>query len=134
MEKETFNEKLLRKELKDLQGAYDIALNEMNMKDKEIEANNKYIRNLTFSSNQISMDNQNLLKRIAELQAEIEHEKETSCLAIMKVEDDKKKLKEMQKSLLCSIGNIRGNLANYQINHNEQQLNDIYEICNENLN
>ena len=44
------------------------------------------------------------------------------------------KLKEMQKSLLCSIGNIRGNLANYQINHNEQQLNDIYEICNENLN
>jgi len=69
-----------------------------------------------------------------ELQAEIKHEKETSCLAIMKVEDDKKKLKEMQKSLLCSIGNIRGNLANYQINHNEQQLNDIYEICNENLN
>jgi 3-phosphoglycerate kinase len=27
-----------------------------------------------------------------ELQAEIKHEKETSCLAIMKVEDDKKKL------------------------------------------
>ena len=60
-------------EIKDLQGAYDIALNEMNMKDKEIEANNKYIRNLIFSSNQISMDNKHILeKRVSELQAENE--------------------------------------------------------------
>ena len=46
MEKETFNEKLLRKELKDLQGAYDIALSEINKLNQTIETRKgKYLYN-----------------------------------------------------------------------------------------
>ena len=69
MEKETFNEKLLRKELKDLQGAYDIALNEMNMKDKEIEKQKRCIKDVCYALN---FTNKELKNKISELQAENE--------------------------------------------------------------
>lgn len=66
-------------------------VNSLNEKDEEIdELNNKLMGEVEI---------------IKELQSEIEHEKETSCLAIMKVEDDKKKLQAENEKLKKYIHN-----------------------------
>ena len=65
--------KLCDKHIHDLKCEINEMFIKLKEKDKEIEANNKYIRNLIFSSNQISMDNKHILeKRVSELQTENE--------------------------------------------------------------
>lgn len=59
-------------------------------KDKGVEG---LLNQITELQVELQKHNDQYNKEIQGLKAEIEHEKETSCLAIMQVEEDKKKLK-----------------------------------------